>query len=412
MSGGLFGERKSGEAFGGLFAKPSAIDNDSLVREKQEKLVKSKKEEKKTQEEGNATEPMEVDEAEPVIEVKEVKKSKKKSDGANLEDEYMRKLVESEEEEEEDDDDDDKESEEDNEDKDDDSKDDENLEAKIIDLKQTEFDNAEKTVFIGNVPTSVMASKKDTKDFKRFINESLKAPENESLIQSIRFRSLHSNTNAPKKVAFISKEINMESSMVSYVVFKNKEVSLKAVKLNGKIYKENHLRFDHLTHPSKKDNKLSIFVGNVSFEETEEKLWRYFNKALGGEEVVENVRIVRDSKTSFGKGFAIVQFNDTNCVSKALLLNNKKMNGRPLRVTRCKKMKRNNEQVRKKTAGMNDRQKTIIGRAKVLNKSDRSTIGRLVLEGERSKAGSKPGVKKPRHKKRLTKRSQAFKEGK
>lgn len=408
MSGGLFGEKKNGEAFGGLFSKPSAIDGESLVREKQEKLIQGKKEEKKQREEKEGEDKMEVDE-EPVVEVKEVKKSKKKSDGGNLEDEYMRKLVESDE-----DDEDEDEEDEDKEEKD--SKADEdadaNLEAKIIDLKQKEFDNAEKTVFIGNVPTTVMASKKDTKDFKRFINESLEAPEGENLIQSIRFRSLHSNTNAPKKVAFISKEINMESSMVSYVVFKSKDVSLKAVKLNGKIYKENHLRFDHLTHPSKKDNKLSVFVGNVSFEETEEKLWRYFNKALGGEEVVENVRIVRDPKTSFGKGFAILQFTDSNYVSKALLLNNKKMNGRPLRVTRCKKMKRNNDMVRKKTEGMNDRQKTIIGRAKVLNKSDRNTIGRLVLEGERAKAGSKPGVKKPRHKKRLTKRSQAFKEGK
>lgn len=421
MSGGLFGERKSGDAFGGLFSKPSAIDGESLVKEKQEKYVKAKKEAEKeaaaaqeeSEETGETEDAMEVEE-EPVVEEKVVKKPKKRAED-NLEDEYMKKLVESDEEEDESD-----EEEKENEKKKEvetesgDSKTaDENLEAKIVDLKQKEFDNAEKTVFIGNVPTVVASSKRDTKDFKQFLNRELGAKEGESLIQSIRFRALHSNTNAPRKVAYINKEINMEASMVSYVVFKTKETSLRAIKLNGKMYKENHLRFDHLTHPSKKDNKMSVFVGNVAFEETEEKLWRYFNKAVGGrEEVVDNVRIVRDSTTSFGKGFAIVQFNDTNCVEKALLLNNKRMNGRPLRVTRCKKMKRNNDTVRKKTAGMNEKQKTIIGRAKVLNKSDRATIGRLVLEGERAKTGGKVGIKKPRHKKRVTKRSKAFKEGK
>lgn len=418
MSGNLFGERKAGDAFGGLFAKSSVIDNDSLVKEKQQKQRQSKKDQKRSQaeekqEEDNAEddESMDVDEEEQQAENKEPKKASGES--TDLEDKYMSKLVSSDEEDEED-----EEEESDNEEEKTSEKEDEsteeaetNLEAKVIDLKQKEFGDAEKTVFIGNVPSSVMANKKNIKEFKRFINESLNAPENESLIQSIRFRSLHSQTNAPKKVAYISKEVNMDATMTSYVVFKTKETSLKAVKLNGKVYKEHHLRFDHLTHPAKKDNKKSVFVGNVLFEETEERLWRYFNKVLKDDSAVDNVRIVRDSKTSFGKGFAIVQFTDTNFVSKALLFDGKKMGNRELRVTRCKKPQRNSTSVRAKTAVLSERQKTLMGRAKVLPKADRHSVGQII-EGERAKFGSKAGIKKPRHKKRITKRSQQFKEGK
>ncbi|KGK35388.1 hypothetical protein JL09_g5462, partial [Pichia kudriavzevii] len=178
------------------------------------------------------------------------------------------------------------------------------------------------------------------------------------------------------------------------------------------------------------DNKLSIFVGNLDFQEKEETLWKYFNDKLiekkdkkDTKNVIENVRIVRDSKTSFGKGFAIIQFIDTNYVTKALLLNGKKMGKRTLRITRSKKIMRNNDDMRKKFSKLNDQQKTVVGRAKQLGKGDRKTLGKLVVEGERAVKGKtvlgRNGVVKQRHgarkerraaDARVTKRSQAFKE--
>lgn len=67
---------------------------------------------------------------------------------------------------------------------------------------------------------------------------------------------------------------------------------------------DRHIRVDSVAHPAEQDHKRCIFVGNLDFEAQEEKLWRYF--ASCGK--VESVRIIRDSKTNVGKGFAYVQF--------------------------------------------------------------------------------------------------------
>lgn len=442
---------------GGLFAKSSAIDNEKLVSEKTRTIVQIKKKErkeKKRQEQKEAEEKEKQEqehednsdegeeEGEEFDEVANDAKSEKMDvdDNADLEAKYMAKLLsEDEDSDEESDKGEEKEEPEG-------AKQDEDVDmttsestteskpksasaAKILDLKDKEFEKAERTIFIGNVPSVIMSNKRETKDFKQFINKSLECPENTSLLESIRFRSIHSTSTAPRKVAFISKEVDLENVMNCYVVFKKKEDSMKALKLNGIVYKDHHLRFDHLTHPTKKDNKLSIFVGNLDFQEKEESLWKYFNgKLITKEEskdvknCIDNVRIVRDSKTSFGKGFAIVQFNDTNYVTKALLLDGKKMGKRSLRITRCKKALRNNETMRSKFSKLNDKQKTVVGRAKQLGKIDRRTLGKLVVEGERATKGkTNPigGVGKKRHggrkerranSARITKRSQAFKE--
>lgn len=458
----------------GLFAKPTVIDNEKLVAEKQRTIVQIKKKERKQKKRDerkaakngddasnndNGTADQNVaDKEHPEHREKVGEKMDLDDDDGALEDKYMSKLVESEAEESGDEESENEESE----DSDDEAQvgeagcsDEEGVEdatmeestksaetangkptktkttaAQVLDLKDKEFEKAERTIFIGNVPSIIISSKRETKDFKNFINKSLECPENTSLIESVRFRSLHSTTTAPRKVAYISKEVDLENVMNAYVVFKSKDVSLKAKKLNGVVYRDHHLRIDHLTHPTKKDNKLSIFVGNLDFQEKEETLWKYFNDKLiekkdkkDTKNVIENVRIVRDSKTSFGKGFAIIQFIDTNYVTKALLLNGKKMGKRTLRITRSKKIMRNNDDMRKKFSKLNDQQKTVVGRAKQLGKGDRKTLGKLVVEGERAVKGKtvlgRNGVVKQRHgarkerraaDARVTKRSQAFKE--
>lgn len=93
------------------------------------------------------------------------------------------------------------------------------------------------------------------------------------------------------------------------------------------MFEDHHLRVDHVSHPAPKDNKRTIFVGNLDFEEKEETLWKYFNSKL--DQDVESVRIIRDSKTNLGKGFALVQFKDTLSVNKALLLNDKPLKLEP-----------------------------------------------------------------------------------
>ncbi|TID30990.1 hypothetical protein CANINC_000436 [Pichia inconspicua] len=443
----------------GLFAKPSAIDNEKLVAEKTRTIVQVKKKERKERkrEEKRKIEQDDVArEAEEKEEAEEEPEEEMEVDRADndandddddeaLEDRYLAKLVESDESEDEEDDEDDKDEDENEENEKEaagESTDkvsstetesaennDENTvtAAKILDLKEKEFEKAERTVFIGNVPAIIMSNKRETKDFKHFINKFLNCPENTSLIESVRFRSIHSTTTAPRKVAFIAREVDLENVMNAYVVLKTKEDSLKLLKMNGVVYKDHHLRVDHLAHPTKKDNKLSIFVGNLDFQEKEETLWKHFNTVLIEKKdkkqiknVIDNVRIVRDPKTSFGKGFAIIQFIDSNWVTKALMQDGKKMGKRTLRITRCKKVMRNNQSMRNAFAKLNDKQKTVVGRAKQLGKIDRRSLGKIVIEGDRATKGSTVGgIGKKRHggrkekrekKARITKRSQSFKE--
>ena len=300
--------------------------------------------------------------------------------------------------------------------------------ATTVDLKEKELEKADRTVFVGNVPADVITSKIIAKNFKNLFKHYGK-------IDSIRYRSISFDEHLPRKVAFAKKNLHKSRDSVNaYIVYKEKPASIAAKELNATVFEDHHLRVDHVSHPAPKDNKRTIFVGNLDFEEKEETLWKYFNSKL--DQDVESVRIIRDSKTNLGKGFALVQFKDTLSVNKALLLNDKPLEtgtqkkGRKLRISRAKSnakpslMSPNHfdNQKKKFAAGksqqkLNDNQKTKIGRAQsTLGKADRSTVGkakRIILEGQRATKGeaikgikgSKKGkkVKKPRIRERSTK---------
>ncbi|KAH3683629.1 hypothetical protein WICPIJ_005411 [Wickerhamomyces pijperi] len=300
--------------------------------------------------------------------------------------------------------------------------------AKSIDLKEAEIEKAERTIFVGNLHSKVIPQKKEFKEFKAYF---LKCGE----IESIRFRSIAFNEALPRKVAFVQQKLHTSRDSVnSYIVFKNKESVAKAVKLNAEVLFGLHIRVDSIAHPAKADNSRTIFVGNLDFEEKEEELWNIFGSC--GD--IENVRIVRDSKTNVGKGFAYVQFKDFTSVSKALLMNEKRLGEkkRKLRISRAKKMKTNTGADDKKSSSnfnrpqrvekprqangkkqrhknLTDEQKTKLGRAKtILGKADRSTAGGEVLEGTRAKKGdSAAGIKNGKRgkKPRIRERSSEFK---
>ncbi|KAG7927590.1 hypothetical protein KL925_001948 [Ogataea polymorpha] len=263
-----------------------------------------------------------------------------------------------------------------------------------------EKEKNKRTIFIGNLPTAIMASKKSTKELKALFKPFGK-------IESMRFRSFAVQSNLPRKAAYILHNVKDDDTTNCYMVFEKEEDSLKAVELNGTVFMDHHLRVDHVAQPLKHDNKLSVFVGNLDFEETEESLWRFFNETCSPDKsnVIANVRLVRDAKTNYGKGFAIVQFTDTNYVSKALLQNKKELTTskkpRELRITRCR-----NQTV----APVKDRKLGLAVKA-----------GKVVLEGERAKKGIRVkgikngghagGKKKPRNPEgRAAKRSKEFRQ--
>ncbi|KAI5954082.1 NOP12 [Candida margitis] len=419
------------------------ISKDQLIDKKRTVVnIPHSKERKQTETNGDARESDDKEEEdgskegddneeEEIEEERSIKKIKRKDENDNLEAKYFEKVMHSEEKED---------STKDEGSKDEESSGDENSPvekeskktkaAKTIDFKEEELEKAERTVFVGNVPSDVITSKVLAKNFKKLFKQYGK-------IDSIRFRSISFDENLPRKVSFAKKNLHKSRDSVNaYVVFVEKQSSLAAKQLNATVFENHHLRVDHVAHPAPKDNKRTIFVGNLDFEEKEESLWTYFNDKLDND--VESVRIIRDSKTNMGKGFALVQFNDTLTVNKALMLNDKPMaatsgnkKARKLRISRAKSnakpslMSPNHfENVKKAYASnksrdqqnLTDTQKTKLGRAQsVLGKADRSRAGkakRVIIEGERATKGSKIAgikglksgkVKKPRIRDRSTK---------
>lgn len=318
--------------------------------------------------------------------------------------------------------------------------------AKKVDFKEDELEKAERTVFIGNILSTVITSKKVYKEFKKLFgtnpiaeteesgNEkeeesSKKSDNNEFAIESIRFRSISFDEALPRKVAFVQQKFHRSRDTINaYIVYKNKSAVRKICSnLNAVVFQDHHLRVDSVAHPAPHDKKRSIFVGNLDFEEIEESLWKHFEPC--GD--IEYVRIIRDSKTNMGKGFAYVQFKDLQSVNKALLLNEKPMKSqkqedentkkptkkaRKLRVSRCKNMKKGTTiGTGLDRNGLTDSQRTRAGRAKkILGKADRATLGQeITIEGLRAKKGEgSTHLKKKKQRSatgRVTKRSIAFK---
>ncbi|KAK9237309.1 hypothetical protein V1525DRAFT_404413 [Lipomyces kononenkoae] len=270
---------------------------------------------------------------------------------------------------------------------------------------------AKRTVFVGNIPSSAISSRSDYATLKKHFAQYGK-------ILSIRFRSIAFAEMLPRKVAFIKQKLHDKRHTVNaYVVYDSEDSARKSLQSNGKLLLDHHMRVDSVAHPAKQDIKRSVFIGNLDFEAEEEALWEHFDKV--GD--IEYVRIIRDSKTNVGKGFAYVQFKDSVYVARALLLNDKKLGSRKLRVTRARPVrtqKANKKQPLLKSGlpKVDPNTKAQLGRAKkVVGKAERAQLS-AAIEGERANQASVPLLKPVRRgkkgKPRIRARSTAFKRNK
>ncbi len=202
--------------------------------------------------------------------------------------------------------------------------------------KEVELEKASRTVFLANISTMAIKSKAARRTLIGHLESfgsALPKREVAHKVESLRFRSTAFSSNGlPKKAAYAKKDL-MDSTTKgtnAYAVYSTPLAAKEAVKrLNGTVVLDRHLRVDGLAHPAKVDHRRCVFVGNLCFvdDETsinaaedeenqkpvrkgkepadaEEGLWRLFGKAG----VVESVRVIRDSATRVGKGFAYVQF--------------------------------------------------------------------------------------------------------
>ncbi|KAJ5817916.1 Nucleotide-binding alpha-beta plait [Penicillium robsamsonii] len=333
--------------------------------------------------------------------------------------------------------------------------------------KADEVEKSNRTVFLGNVSTEAIKSKTAKKTLLRHLTSfcsTLPESTGPHKIESIRFRSVAfaSGGGIPKRASFAKREILDETtpSTNAYAVYTTLLAARKApAALNGTMVLDRHLRVDSLAHPAEIDHKRCVFVGNLSFIDSEtpeedektgkkkkvrapadieEGLWRIFNAHTGGKDKkaikknVEFVRVIRDSTTRVGKGFAYVQFYDGNGVEESLPLNGKNfppMLPRKLRVTRARKIakKREPSGPEAKKSRVDEAQKTMQGRANRLLgragaakvKADaNSTIAgnSFVFEGHRATEGSssirmkqKSRGSKAKRESRSSKRAAAYK---
>ncbi|KAK9322709.1 hypothetical protein V1517DRAFT_322600 [Lipomyces orientalis] len=271
---------------------------------------------------------------------------------------------------------------------------------------------AKGTVFVGNIPSDVISSRTDYANLKKHFAQYGK-------IKSIRFRSIAFSEMLPRKVAFIKQKLHDKRHTANaYIVYDSEDSARKSLQSNGFVLQGHHIRVDSVAHPAKQDSKRSVFIGNLDFDAEEESLWEHFGKV--GE--IEYVRVIRDSKTNVGKGFAYVQFKDSMYVAKALLLNDKKMGNRKLRVTRARPIRTPKERVKQPLLKsglpkLDPDMKAQLGRAKkVVGKAERAQLS-SVIEGERASQAAGTSLKaggggKKKGKPRIRARSTAFKRNK
>ncbi|XP_074899360.1 RNA-binding protein 34 [Buteo buteo] len=188
--------------------------------------------------------------------------------------------------------------------------------------KETDEMVNRRTVFVGNLPVNctVQALKSLFKEYGQ--------------IKSIRFRSLvPAEDTLSKKLAAIKHKVHPNAKFVNaYVVFKEECDAIKALNENGtEIASGFHIRVDIASKTNSHDNKRSVFLGNLSYDISDDAVREHFS-VCGG---VVAVRIVRDRKTGLGKGFGYVLFENTDAVHLALKLNETVLMGRKIRVKRC-----------------------------------------------------------------------------
>ena len=243
-----------------------------------------------------------------------------------------------------------------------------------------EIDKAARTVFLANVSTTAIASKRHRKALTSHLSAFLSFLDVQSQphkLLSLRFRSTPYSDPLPKRAAYATKSIMPATTPATnaYAVYSTVDAARHTARhLNGTMVLNRHLRADLVAHPARIDHRRCVFVGNLGFVDderpmreaeiaeaerngreeerervkakgkgrvgdVEEGLWRELGKCG----TVESVRVVRDRKTRVGKGIAYVQFADEVGVERALLLDGKKfppMLMRNLRVLRARKFKK------------------------------------------------------------------------
>ena len=83
------------------------------------------------------------------------------------------------------------------------------------------------------------------------------------------------------------------NEIVAYIVFEKEEDMMKSLESNGTLLNDRHIRVDIVEGASQHKHSHSVFVGNLPFTMTNERLRETFQHF--GE--IEGTRVIRDKKT-------------------------------------------------------------------------------------------------------------------
>ncbi|KND02361.1 uncharacterized protein SPPG_02831 [Spizellomyces punctatus DAOM BR117] len=246
-------------------------------------------------------------------------------------------------------------------------------------VKAEKLEKEERTIFVGNLPLSV-TEKAGVKELKKLFSQY-------GNLKSIRFRSIARLENMPRKAAFITKNFHPgRDTLNAYIVYGEKESVEKALVENGKLFMGKHIRVDRSVKDNKHDVKRSVFVGALPFDINEEAVRAHFSQC--GD--IEYVRLIRDKTTNVGKGIGYVQFADRAAVGLAMKLHQSELEGRKIRVNRCKDV---SPEAKKKrliaTEGTRAKKGAATGAGKIRsrpNKAKAATKGKPYTKPKRSVA--------------------------
>lgn len=176
-----------------------------------------------------------------------------------------------------------------------------------------------RTVFVGNLPPTC-TKKQLVKEFCRY-----------GKIESVRFRCARGSKILPKRTIAKQGWGNAEqgNEMIAYIVFEREDDMVKSLETNGTLLDDRHVRVDSVGGASQHKHSHSVFVGNLPFTITNERL----REALQQCGEIEGTRVVRDKKTGCGKGFGFVLFKEKSGVMFALKqAKSIEIDGRKLRI--------------------------------------------------------------------------------
>ncbi|XP_017882378.1 RNA-binding protein 34-like [Ceratina calcarata] len=246
------------------------------------------------------------------------------------------------------------------------------------DVSLEELKEDKKTIFVGNLPTTV-TKKQLMKLFKKF-----------GEIDTIRLRGMvPKELSMSKKVAAITKNVHPKiKSVYAYIRFVNIESVKAALSLNDTEFEGNHLRVDAADKSVKYDQKKSVFLGNLNFNIEDNAVRKHFEQC--GE--IESVRVVRDGKTRIGKGFGYVNFKNADSVALALELDGTMLQKREVRVKpnlgEQKSKDKGKRSLTDSSGGDSPQKKSKIEEGKGRNK--KNAMKRLAVKGQKQGGETSP----------------------